>query len=118
MTGKYFKIIMNERNQYDIMCKVEDELWVYNDLGVYPFSAAPALYDLLNQMVEDYVELEKENKQLRKENYGLQDGLDYYKEENVSLNEKIDDLEFELEALSDTRELMKQIRECKEKLNI
>lgn len=68
MTKKRFELRINENGQADIIDWVESKeknaICIYNDLGVPPYSAAPALCDLLNNLYE-------ENQQLAKENYHL-----------------------------------------------
>ena len=54
--------------------------------------SAKILVDWLNELSDKYAEQ-------RKENYGLLDGIAFYKEENASLSERISDLECENEQL-------------------
>ena len=51
---------------------------------------AEIIVDWLNRLFE-------KNGELSKENYGLQDGLDFYREQNAYLSEQINELEQELE---------------------
>ena len=60
----------------------------------------------MNNQYWKYKQLKEENEQLkkqladvRKENYGNIDGINYYQEENASLGERISDLECENERL-------------------
>ncbi|WP_296849102.1 hypothetical protein [uncultured Methanobrevibacter sp.] len=83
----------------------KDAICIFNDLGVLPFSSAPSLCNLLNQLNDendqlkqkvdfykyfqkDARELEKENEQLKEEIKGLNDILARYKEKE--LKERID----------------------------
>ena len=54
--------------------------------------SAKILVTWLNELSDKYAEQ-------RKENYGLLDGIAFYKEENASLSERISDLECENEQL-------------------
>lgn len=51
------------------------------------------------EVISKLNELSEKNRQLKEENYVLQDGLDFYKEENGSLSEEISNLEDENEWL-------------------
>lgn len=63
--NKRFRLSVSPRDSYDILDNVESEkknaICIYNDLGCVPFSSAPALCDLLNELDDKYVELKKEN---------------------------------------------------------
>lgn len=83
----------------------KDAICIFNDLGVLPFSSAPSVCNLLNQLNDendqlkqkvdfykyfqkDARELEKENEQLKEEIKGLNDILARYEEKE--LKERID----------------------------
>lgn len=61
--GKRFDYSINNRNEFDIIDHVESEekdgICIYNDLGFYPFSSAPALCDLLNNLHDENEELKQ-----------------------------------------------------------
>ena len=78
----------------------KDAICIFNDLGVLPFSSAPSVCNLLNQLNDendqlkqkvdfykyfqkDARELEKENEQLREEIKGLNDILARYEEKEL-----------------------------------
>ena len=78
----------------------KDAICIFNDLGVLPFSSAPSLCNLLNQLNDendqlkqkvdfykyfqkDARELEKENEQLKEEIKGLNDILARYEEKEL-----------------------------------
>lgn len=66
------------------------------------------------KIIVDWVnELLEKNAELSKENYGLQDGLDFYKEINRLLTEKINNLEEEIKQLKRERERYKQLSEIR-----
>lgn len=60
-----FELYMNPQNVCDIKDNVESEkknaICIYNDLGVFPFTAAPALCDLLNKLAEENERLKEED---------------------------------------------------------
>ena len=82
--------MVNQHDQYDIVDWVESKeknaICIYNDLGCYPFSSAPALCDKLNGLtidIEDELnQLNDENKKLKIENKKLYD-------ENIQLRQKL-----------------------------
>ena len=55
------------------------------------------LCNLLNNLTEE----NNKNGELLKENYGLQDGLDFYKEQNAYLSEQINELEIKLNNIKE-----------------
>ena len=78
----------------------KDAICIFNDLGVLPFSSAPSVCNLLNQLNDendqlkqkvdfykyfqkDARELEKENEQLKEEIKGLNDILARYEEKEL-----------------------------------
>lgn len=58
--------------------------------------SAEIITDWLNDLLNKYAEV-------RKENYGNLDGINYYQEENGHLSERISDLEYENEQLKKQR---------------
>lgn len=74
-------------------------------------------YNMLTQFeaVDRLNEQEEKNRQLKEENYDLQDGLDFYKEQNGSLSEEISNLEYKNEQLKQTE---KDCQELNHKLII
>lgn len=68
---KRFELVPNRQGQVDIIDHVESEekgaICIYNDLGVVPFTSAPALCDLLNELHDKCDFLEIENEELRQE---------------------------------------------------
>ena len=57
------------------------------------------LCEVLNGLSEENEQLKKQLSDVRKENYGNLDGINYYQEQNASLSERISDLECENEQL-------------------
>lgn len=82
MTKKRFELKVNPQGQVDIIDWVEsrqkDAICIFNDLGVLPFSSAPSLCNLLNQ-------LNDENEQLKSTNMEYEDALGRLEEENMNL---------------------------------
>ena len=82
---KCFELVLNSNGQWDIIdhkeSKEKGAVCIYNDLGVAPFSAAPSLCDLLNDLsgtLDDVIDtnnlgyevakhLKEENEQLKKQ---------------------------------------------------
>ena len=68
MTKKRFELISNPQGQVDIIDHVESEeknaICIFNDLGVLPFSSAPSLCKLLNELNDEVEFLEIENESL------------------------------------------------------
>ena len=72
--------------------------------------SAEIITDWLNDLSNKYAEV-------RKENYGNLDGINYYQEENGHLSERISDLECENEELkSENRQLKGRLMECEEQI--
>ena len=63
MTKERFELRMNDKGQVDIIDWLEsmqkDAICIYNDLGVFPYSSAEALCDLLNELVEENEKLKR-----------------------------------------------------------
>lgn len=64
-TDKPFELTINLHGQYDIIDHIESReknaIYIYNDLGPEHYSAAPALCDKLNALIEENQALKKEN---------------------------------------------------------
>lgn len=63
-----FEFYLNSNGQIDIIDKVESKeknaICIYNDLGVYPYSSAKAICDLLNKQDKEIKRLKCINRQL------------------------------------------------------
>ena len=61
MDKEPFELTHNQNGQVDIIDWAEsentDQIHIYNDLGVLPYSAAPALCELLNKQYKEIQEL-------------------------------------------------------------
>lgn len=82
---KRFELYVNpQTSACDIKDNVESEMknaiCIYNDLGIYPFTSAPALCDLLNELYDENVKyknvFEKINKRIGQLNEDLNDSSD------------------------------------------
>ena len=103
MTEKRFELIPNLQGQVDIIDHLESEeknaICIYNDLGVLPFTSAPALCDLLNDLNDECEFLEIENE-------SLEDGATKYAElyhKSLKENERLKQQE---------KRLYKYFRKC------
>ena len=105
--SKRFELFIDDTDQYQIADILESEIrCIYNDLGRHPFSAAPSLCDMLNdlheknetlsnklevhlQLTDDerrtfdrwYKQLKQENEQLKKELFEIR--KDYERHETL-----------------------------------
>lgn len=63
-----FEFYLNSNGQIDIIDKIESReknaICIYNDLGVYPYSSAKAICDLLNEQDKEIKRLKCINRQL------------------------------------------------------
>ena len=78
-----------------------------NKWGIWYDGACLSTYQVCI-LLNEYVDVKKENEQLKKESYGNIDGLNYYQEQNGHLSSRISDLECENEQLKDSNEHFKQ----------
>ena len=97
-----FELVLNSNGQWDIIdhkeSKEKGAVCIYNDLGVAPYSAAPQLCDLLNDLsnkLDDVIDTNNLGYEVAKEeNTRLKEDLDYYKK-------RIKELEIENQGQSD-----------------
>lgn len=64
------------------------EKWIVDDAGTLINISTRNHYDYMEEVVDVLNKLSEENDLLKMENYGLQDGLDFYKEENEQLKKE------------------------------
>ena len=70
------------------------------------------------EIIVDWInKLLVKNAELSQENYGLQDGLDFYKEQNAYLSEQINELEQKLELYKNQEEQIKELQQLIEDMS-
>ena len=100
---KCFELVLNSNGQWDIIdhkeSKEKGAVCIYNDLGVAPYSAAPSLCDLLNDLsnkLDDVIDTNNLGyevaKHLKEENGRLKSTLAYRSNQLSLMEQLIDDL--------------------------
>ena len=87
-----FELVQNPQGQWDIIDNIESKnrnaICIYNDLGVHPYSAAPALCELLNNKQKMITELVKMIQTYEDEILRLKGRIQEY-EEQIQTEEKV-----------------------------
>ena len=112
---KRFELTPNNNGQVDIIDRFESKeknaICIYNDLGVLPYSSAPALCDLLNGLYDDKIRLECQLRKRTRQRNQLADLNVKLMEENKMLTEENNKLKHQNELLSD------ELEQCKAVIN-
>lgn len=93
---KAFELYVNPQNSAcNIKDNVESEMknaiCIYNDLGIYPFTSAPALCDKLNELYDEVNRLKKENADVVCTKNIISDKVKAYQEVMMAYNIKSSD---------------------------